>query len=84
VLIEGGGELLASAFAERIVTRIVWFVSPSLIGGRAAPGSFGGRGIRRLDDRIHLADVVYTPSGPDLRIDATVVYPARRRAGVGP
>ncbi len=75
ILIEGGGEVLASAFAERIVDRVMFFVAPVLIGGREAPGSLGGAGIRRLAQAVRLADVTYHRVGPDLCVEARVVYP---------
>jgi len=73
VLIEGGGEVLASAFAQRLVDRIDFCVAPILIGGRVAPSALGGIGIPRLADAIRLADVVYRPIGPDLHVEARVV-----------
>ena len=77
VLIEGGGEVLAGAFAERIVDRVTFFIAPILIGGRAAPSAFGGDGVPRLSRAIRLADVTYRRVGPDLCVDARVVYPPR-------
>jgi diaminohydroxyphosphoribosylaminopyrimidine deaminase/5-amino-6-(5-phosphoribosylamino)uracil reductase len=79
LLIEGGGEVLAGALAERLVDRIVFFVAPVLIGGRNAASSVGGRGITRLTDAIRLADLRIRRVGPDLRVDAAVVYPKRSR-----
>ena len=78
VLIEGGGEVLASAFAERLVDRIVWFIAPALIGGRSSPGSIGGEGVGRLAQAIRLADMTVRRVGPDLCVEARVVYPGAR------
>lgn len=75
VLIEGGGEVLAGALAERLVDRIVWFVAPVLIGGRSSPSSIGGRGVSRLSQAIRLADMTVHRVGPDLCVEARVVYP---------
>lgn len=77
VLIEGGGEVLASAFAERLVDRIVFFVAPILIGGRLAPSALGGLGVGRLARAIHLEDMVCYRVGPDLCVEARVVYPTQ-------
>jgi diaminohydroxyphosphoribosylaminopyrimidine deaminase/5-amino-6-(5-phosphoribosylamino)uracil reductase len=74
LLIEGGGEVLASALSERLVRRLVWCIAPILIGGREAPGSVGGVGIGRLEHAIRLADVHYHPLGPDLCVEGRVVY----------
>ena len=87
VLIEGGGEVLASAFAERLVDRVIWFIAPMVIGGRAAPSAVGGAGITRLKHAVRLRDVHVTRVGPDLCLEARVRYPniVRRsvRAPVG-
>jgi diaminohydroxyphosphoribosylaminopyrimidine deaminase/5-amino-6-(5-phosphoribosylamino)uracil reductase len=77
VLIEGGAEVLASAFAERIVNRIVWFVAPTLIGGRQAPSALGGEGIARLADAVRLRQMRVRRIGADLCIEARVAYPPR-------
>ena len=77
VLIEGGGEMLAGALAEHVVDRIAFFVAPMLIGGRTTPGSIGGEGIRRLARAVHLSDMSVRWVGPDLCIEARVVYPHR-------
>lgn len=76
MLIEGGGEMLAGALAERLVDRLLFVVAPRLIGGRSAPGSVGGPGIRRLSHTVRLADVRYRPIGPDVVVEARVVYPS--------
>ena len=75
VLIEGGGEVLASALAERLVDRIVWCIAPILIGGRTAPGSVGGDGSRRLSHAIRIQDLNCHRVGPDLCVEGRVVYP---------
>ena len=78
LLIEGGGEVLASAFAERLVDRIAFLVAPILIGGREAPSSVAGQGISRLARAIQLDEVSARRVGPDLCVEARVVYPKSR------
>jgi diaminohydroxyphosphoribosylaminopyrimidine deaminase/5-amino-6-(5-phosphoribosylamino)uracil reductase len=78
VLIEGGGEVLASALAQRLVDRIIWFVAPVLIGGRRAPSSVAGEGVTRLAQAPRLDGVRIRRVGPDLRIEGRVIYPGRR------
>jgi diaminohydroxyphosphoribosylaminopyrimidine deaminase/5-amino-6-(5-phosphoribosylamino)uracil reductase len=75
VLIEGGGEVSASAFQERIVDHLVWIVAPLLIGGRASPSSLGGSGIRRLREAIQLKDLTVRRLGQDVIVEADVEYP---------
>ena len=76
VLIEGGGEILASAFEERRVDRLVWVVAPIIIGGRASPSSVAGRGIQRLAEAIRLKDLRVRRLGTDVVMEADVVYPS--------
>lgn len=78
VLIEGGGEILASAFAQRLVDQIVWFIAPTLLGGRNAPSAIGGEGVGRLAQAIRLADMRVRRIAPDLCVEARVVYPKSR------
>jgi diaminohydroxyphosphoribosylaminopyrimidine deaminase/5-amino-6-(5-phosphoribosylamino)uracil reductase len=83
VLIEGGAEVLASAFADRLVDRVVWFIAPLLIGGRGAPSALGGQGIGRLRNAVRLTDVEMTRVGPDFCVEARVLYSRGREQGAG-
>ncbi len=53
VLVEGGGETIASFFRERIVDRYTVFVGSMLIGGRTSPTPVDGNGWI-ADGGIHL------------------------------
>ena len=83
VLIEGGGELLAGALEERVVDRILFFIAPVLLGGRSAPSSVGGAGVSRLTRAVRLAELTCRRVGPDLCIEARVVYPRGLAKGPG-
>ena len=61
VLIEGGGEINASAVAAGIVDKVMCFIAPKLIGGRNAPGPIGGDGFPKLSDVPHLQRIRVTP-----------------------
>ena len=74
LLIEGGGEVLASAFAQRLVGRVVWWISPILLGGRRAPTSVSGAGWPRLATAPRIYDMTVTRVGRDLRIEGRVMY----------
>ena len=70
LLIEGGGELLFSAFEAGIVDELSVFVGPLLVGGRDAPTLADGEGfietfpelalesVERIDDGVLLAYTV--------------------------
>jgi diaminohydroxyphosphoribosylaminopyrimidine deaminase/5-amino-6-(5-phosphoribosylamino)uracil reductase len=78
VMLEGGGELLAGALSERLVSRVRCFVAPLLIGGRTAPGAVAGQGISRLSQAARLAEMSVRKVGPDLCVEARVAYATRR------
>jgi diaminohydroxyphosphoribosylaminopyrimidine deaminase/5-amino-6-(5-phosphoribosylamino)uracil reductase len=71
VLIEGGGEINASAVAAGVVDKVMCFIAPKLIGGRNAPGPIGGEGIANLSDVPHLQRVNITsiPNSDDFLIE---------------
>lgn len=69
VLIEGGGEVNASALASGIVDKVVWFIAPKIIGGREAPGPVGGRGISRLADAGRIENLTVSRCGEDICLE---------------
>jgi diaminohydroxyphosphoribosylaminopyrimidine deaminase/5-amino-6-(5-phosphoribosylamino)uracil reductase len=70
VLMEGGGELFASALAAGLVDKLLVFVAPKLIGGREAPSPVAGRGIARMAEALAARDLTVRRLGPDLLIEA--------------
>jgi len=82
VLIEGGGELIASAFEARVVDRVALFVAPILLGGRRAVPVVGGAGASAIGRAIRLAELTTTRIGVDLliegRVDQKALRPRRR------
>ena len=60
ILVEGGGEINASAIAAGIVDKVMCFVAPIMIGGRNAPGPIGGEGVPSLTDVPRLQEVHIT------------------------
>lgn len=73
LLVEGGGELHASLFQERLIQAVEIFIAPRIIGGRDAPRAVGGtesfdldkHSVRlvsprwkRLEDNLHLSSEV--------------------------
>lgn len=72
VLIEGGSEVIASAFEAGVVDRAIFFIAPKIIGGRQALGSVGGRGAGKITDTIELRDVEVERIGRDILVKGRV------------
>ena len=74
LLIEGGGETLASAFAAKAVDRAAFLIAPKIIGGKEAPTAVGGAGIPFLKDAVLLENLEMHPLGKDLLVTADVRF----------
>ncbi len=72
ILLEGGGELHSSALRAGIVDKVLYFLAPKLIGGRAAPSAIGGEGFARLDEAVTLERMQVRPLDDDLLIEGYV------------
>lgn len=57
IIVEGGGTLIGSLFDEKLVDRILFFVSPKIIGGKDAVSSVMGVGAKRVDQAVKLSDL---------------------------
>ncbi len=66
LLIEGGGEVLGSAFEERVVNEAYFFTAPRVIGGREAVASVGGEGPARLTSSVRFKRWDVKKVGDDL------------------
>jgi diaminohydroxyphosphoribosylaminopyrimidine deaminase/5-amino-6-(5-phosphoribosylamino)uracil reductase len=74
LLIEGGGEVIASAFAAKVVDRVAWIIAPKILGGRDAPTSVDGIGISRLRQAIPLQGIQLNRLGSDLLVEGNVQF----------
>lgn len=72
ILVEGGGTLIGSLFDEGLVDKILFFMSPKIIGGRDAATSVMGKGITRIDKAIKLKDIKLRYMGEDFLIEGYV------------
>lgn len=74
ILVEGGGELIASFFEKKLVDKVYFFIAPKVMGGRDAKTSVEGKGISDLDKAIKLKDVKITKFKEDMLIEGKVKY----------
>lgn len=72
ILVEGGGTLIGSLFDEGLVDKVLFFISPKIIGGKEAIGSVLGKGITRVEKAIKLKDVKLQHLGEDVLVSAYV------------
>jgi len=72
IIVEGGGTLIGSLFDERLVDKILFFISPKIIGGKDAVSSVMGNGVKRVDQAIKLRDLKIRRFGEELLVEASV------------
>lgn len=69
VLVEGGGGLLASLFAQDLVDRVQVYIAPRILGGREAPGPVGGEGAATVPEGPALESLVARAVGEDVLLE---------------
>ena len=86
ILVEGGGELVWSLVEEKLVDRFLFFIAPKIIGGKAAPGAVGGKGIGRMSEAVALKNIKLRRFKMDILVEAEVlrVYRHNKRLGRSP
>ena len=72
ILVEGGGTLIGSLFDEGLVDKVLFFVSPKIIGGKEAIGSVMGRGVSRVDRAIAIKEVKLKRIGQDFLFEGRI------------
>ncbi len=73
VLIEGGGETVASALEAGVVDKVYFFIAPKIIGGRKATTSVEGEGAEKVGKAIRLKRMSFRKIGDDLLIEGYVI-----------
>lgn len=72
ILVEGGGTLIGGLFDEGLVDKVMFFISPKIIGGKEAITSVMGRGVSRMDKAMKLKRVELKKIGEDFLIEGYV------------
>ncbi len=65
-LVEGGGTLMGALFDLGLVDKALVFVAPKIVGGTAAPGPVGGRGVDRMAEALELKRPRWERIGDDM------------------
>lgn len=69
LLVEGGGEVNFSFLKESIVDKVIFFISPKIMGGRSAKTPIEGEGIACLKDVVTLKRVEVSNIGEDIMVE---------------
>jgi len=72
ILVEGGGSLIGSLFDEDLVDKVLFFISPKIIGGKDAIGSVMGEGVKRVERAFKLKEVKLKKLGEDFLIQGYI------------
>jgi len=72
ILVEGGGTLIGSLFDEGLVDKVMFFISPKIIGGKDSISSVMGQGISRVDKALKLRNIKFRRSGEDFLVEGYV------------
>ena len=73
IIVEGGGTLIGSLFDERLVDKILFFISPKIIGGKDAVSSVMGLGVKRVDQAIKLGALKIKRFDQEFLFEAKVI-----------
>jgi len=72
VFVEGGGTLIGSLFDEGLVDKVLFFISPKIIGGKEAVSSVIGKGISRLNSAVNIKNLKLRKFGEDILVEGDV------------
>jgi diaminohydroxyphosphoribosylaminopyrimidine deaminase/5-amino-6-(5-phosphoribosylamino)uracil reductase len=72
IMVEGGGTLIGTLFDEGLVDKILFFISPKIIGGKEAISSVMGKGVSRIDKAVKIKDIKLRRFAEDFLIEGYV------------
>lgn len=70
LLVEGGGQVIASFVEQGLADKLVLYMAPKLVGGKDAPTFIEGLGIADMNDAVGLTGLTAEQLGPDLKFEA--------------
>jgi len=72
VLLEGGAQLLGSAFDQSLIDHVAVLIAPKLVGGSSAPSPMQGHGLASMKDALHLKNMRRELIGEDTLIEGEI------------
>ena len=76
ILIEAGSSFNASALTAGVVDKVVFFIAPKIICGRASIQVVGGESFFKLEDALHISDVAVRKVGGDIMVEGYITRSA--------
>lgn len=74
LLLEGGSNLLGTAFGHNLIDHVAAFTAPKLIGGAGAPSPIGGSGLAVMQHALRLQGVSIQTIDEDLLIEGEIPH----------
>ncbi len=74
ILLEGGGEILASALREKVINKVICFVGPKIVLGSNGIFPFGGSGFEKMGDAYQVHNVTAEVIDNDVMITGYINY----------
>lgn len=74
MMMEGGSRLNAAALQEGIVDKVLFFVTPRIMGGDDAIDAVGGTSPRHLSDMVGLERLRWRRMGPDVLLEGYTIH----------
>jgi diaminohydroxyphosphoribosylaminopyrimidine deaminase/5-amino-6-(5-phosphoribosylamino)uracil reductase len=68
VLVEGGSTIAGQFIDAGLVNKVTFLIAPKIIGGSAAPGAIGGRGIDMMSQALELERTTVVRRGSDIEV----------------
>jgi len=75
VLVEGGGEVIASFLKTRLVDRVCFFYAPLILGGSQAKTAVEGSGVATIAGAVRLRNASVMRAGSGWMVDGEPDYP---------
>ncbi|GMV36392.1 MAG: riboflavin biosynthesis protein RibD [Fimbriimonadales bacterium] len=75
VLVEGGGEVIASFLEARLVNRVCFFYAPLILGGARAKTAVEGSGVKTIARAVRLHRASMLRAGSGWMVDGEPDYP---------
>ncbi|MCM8790881.1 MAG: bifunctional diaminohydroxyphosphoribosylaminopyrimidine deaminase/5-amino-6-(5-phosphoribosylamino)uracil reductase RibD [Candidatus Omnitrophica bacterium] len=76
ILVEGGGEIVASLVEENLADRFLFFIAPKIIGGASAITSVEGRGVESIKEAKEFGSIKIKRFKKDVLLEVERCSPA--------